>query len=107
MERWLSGRKRLTANEVTPKGFASSNLSLSQCGPQSGLQSERSEQTALLAGVMRKPQCCASLPEGQNEHHEAGSKKISVRKFICDRISPSPNEFYKITHKIFERYLSG
>lgn len=30
------------------------------------------------------PQRCASLPEGQGERREAGSRKISVRKFIRD-----------------------
>ena len=31
---------------------------------------------------------CEFSPKAEGEHREAGSRKISVRKFICDRVPP-------------------
>ncbi len=98
METWLSGRKRLTANEVgvyTPRGFESHRLRNTKKRQDSfGVFWYSGKQLGgSKAGAMREF-------AKQGECREAGSRKISVRKFICDRIPPSP-----IIQKSMHTYL--
>ena len=45
--------------------------------------------TLVFQGGRRMPQRCASFRrKAEGEHREAGSRKIYVRKFICDRVPP-------------------